>query len=412
MTQGFDIAAIRARFPALNREMEDGRPPVFLDGPGGSQVPATVIEAMGAYLAGGNSNLLNSPFFAVQKTHEVVGRARTGAAALLNVAPENIIFGANMSTLTAQISRAISRDWQAGDEIIVTALDHSANVSFWCHAAQDKGVTCHLARLRPEDCTLDHDHLESLISEKTRLVAFSLASNVCGSLSDAARIIRAAKAVGAMTYVDAVHYVPHFLPDARALDCDFMACSAYKFFGPHLGMVYGKSEHLTRLRPYKVEPASEQPPERWESGTKSFEALAGFGATIDYLSSLNKKKMLRDSLQASYEMISAHEAQWATQFLKRAASIPRLKIWGITDPEKTDRRTATFALTLGVHTPQAFSDHLAAQNIAAGAGNFYGVGVTDALGLTQKGGVVRVGALHYNTFGEMDRLFTAIEALS
>lgn len=404
MTQALDITTIRAQFPALNQIM-NGSAPVFLDGPGGTQVPQSVLNAMVDYLGKSNSNLLNSDFFAVKRTHEVVRTARENAAALLNAEkPSEIVFGANMTTLTAHISRSIARNWQAGDEIIVTDLDHYANVSFWKQIAVDKGVRVRTVRVKPEACTLDYDHLESLVSTKTKLVAFTLASNICGSLTNAKRIMAAAKSVGAMTYVDGVHYTPHFKPDVRALDCDFIVCSAYKFFGPHLGVLYGKSEHLDRLVPYKVEPASNDSPDRWETGTKSFEALAGFNATIEYLKSLSRTRDLHDT----YSMISVYERQWSAAFQERASGVSGLKIYGV---QGVEGRTPTFALSHEKLTPQAFSDHLARHNIITGASHFYATGVTDTLSLTEQGGVVRVGALHYNTIDELDRLFEVIDII-
>ena len=258
--------------------------------------------------------------------------------------------------------------------------------------------------VKPEDCTLDYARYESLLSNKTRLVAFTVASNVCGSLTDAKRIVKAAKSAGAITYADAVHYTPHFVPDVQVLGCDFMACSPYKFCGPHMGMLYGRRELLLRLKPYKVEPASSDPPECWETGTKSFEALAGFNAAIEYLSSLGEGPDLRDRLESSYESIAAYEREWSGRFLEKAASVKGLKVWGITDKARLHERTATFALTFDKHTPQEVSDYLARNHITTGASHFYGQGVIEALGLT-KTNIMRVGCVHYNIFTEMDRLF-------
>lgn len=291
MNNPFDPQKIRPLFPALNIQT-GGVAPVYFDGPGGTQVPKVVIDAMGAAMAGGSCNTMNSPFFAVQKSHDIVREAREKGAAFVNAeSPDEIVFGANMSTITAHISRSVAREWKPGDEIILTALDHFANVSYWTQAAEDRGVKVHIVPVRPDDCTLDYERYESFLSGKTKLVAFTLASNVCGSLSDAKRIIRAAHNVGAMTYADAVHYAPHMLPDVRGLDCDFLACSPYKFYGPHLGMLYGKIEHLKRLKPYKVALAPDAPPECWETGTKSFEALAGFNASIDYIASCSESPL-------------------------------------------------------------------------------------------------------------------------
>lgn len=406
--QAFDPEKIREQFPALNQTVE-GVAPIFFDGPGGTQVPGRVMKAMADYLSHANSNLLNSPFFGVQNTHKVVNEAREHAAAFFNApSPKDIVFGANMSTITAHMSRSISREWNEGDEIILTGLDHYANVSYWRMAAQDRGVKVHVVNVLKDDCTLDYKHLESLISKKTKFVAFTMASNVCGSLTDVARVVKLAKQVGAMTYADAVHYAPHFLPDVQALGCDFMACSPYKFYGPHLGMLYGKSEHLRRLTPYKVELAASEPPECWETGTKSFEALAGFNAQIDYLASLGEGKNLREKLQSYYARIGAFERNWAAEFIKRASTHKGLTVHGITDLKRLDQRTATFAVTLDGVAPQVLSDHLARHFIATGAGHFYGKGVTDAIGVPA---IVRIGCVHYNTFAEMDRFFEVLGSL-
>ncbi len=405
----FDPSAIRGQFPALNQVI-DGAPPVFLDGPGGTQAPQCVLDAITGYLARGNANLHKSPFFAIEKTHEIVRAARENAAAFLNASsPDEIIFGANMSSITAHLGRSISLEWKAGDEIIVTALDHLANISYWKQAAEDRGVKCHMLRIDPEECSVDYAHLEKIISPKTKLVAFSLASNVCGTLSDAKKIIKAAQSAGALTFVDAVHYAPHFLPDVRDLDCDFLACSAYKFFGPHIGFAYGKKKLLDRMSAYKVELAPQNGPEKWETGTKNFEALAGFSAAVEYIAALGQGGATpRKKLEAAYKDVGDYERRWSGEFLSRAKGVKGLKVYGVTDMNRLDQRTATFALAIQGRTPQEIADSLARQNISTGAGHFYGVGVTDALGLTDKGGVVRVGCVHYNTLEEMDRFFNGL----
>lgn len=407
----FNPQEVRKFFPSLNRKIS-GSAPVFFDGPGGTQVPDSVASAMANYFENGTSNVISSPFFTVQRTHEVVKFAREHGAAFFNASPGEIIFGANMSTITAHLSRSISREWQPGDEIILTSLDHYANVSYWKQAAEDRGVKWHMVPIRPEDCTLDYKYFESLLSKKTKFIAFTLASNACGSLTDAARIMKMAKSVGAMTYVDAVHYSPHFLPDVQKLGCDFMASSPYKFFGPHMGMVYGKREHLERLKPYKVEPAAITPPECWETGTQNFEAQAGFCAAIDYIAALGDGgATLREQLESSYARVAAYEQEWSKKFLEHTKEDKRITVWGINDPKRVKERTATFAITVDGHRSPAVSDHLAKENITTGAGSFYGIGVTDALGLTSKGGIVRVGCVHYNTFAEMDMLFESLEKL-
>lgn len=405
----FDVNVLRQSFPALNQTVS-GSTPIFFDGPGGTQVPQSVLDAMVKYLGYSNSNIADNPFFAVQETLGIVKKAREYAAALVNAkSPNSIVFGANMSSITAHMSRSIARNWTVNDEIIVTDLDHFSNVSFWKQIAEDKGVKCHTVRVIPETCSLDYDHFKSLICEKTKLVAFTLASNVSGSITQPQSIIDVAKSVGALTYLDAVHYTPHFLPDVQKLDCDFLACSAYKFFGPHLGVLYGKEEHLNTLRPYKVEPAVDTAPDRWETGTKSFEGLAGFIATLDYLASHHTGETLRSRILTFYDQVAVHEKLWADTFLKRAMSLPSLKIWGHEKETPLGVRTPTFAMTFDHHTPQEVSTYLGHRNIATGAHNFYAKGLTDTLGLTDKGGVLRVGAMHYSTLAELDRLFEGLE---
>ncbi len=398
---------VRPQFPALNREV-NGSLPVFFDGPGGTQVPQCVLDAMVDYFGHYNSNLLDSPFFAVEKTHEVLAEARQKAAIFVNGQPDEIVFGATITSLTSQISRSIARDWQEGDEIIVTNLDHFANVSFWEMAAADKGVKAHRVHIDRETFNLDYDHLESLISPKTKLVAFTYASNICGSQVDAMRVIRAAKSVGALTYVDAVHGAVHFLPDVQALNCDFLACSSYKFFGPHLGILWGRKNLWDDMTAYKVEAASNISPEKWETGTKSFEALAGFNAAIDYLSSHQEINGLRDKIEVNYEHMFAYEQEWSAAFIERCKGLKHIKIYGALDPAM---RSPTFALRIDGHHPLHVSHHLAHHNISAGAGNFYAKGFTETFGLEDKGGLLRVGCVHYNTVEEMDRLFEALEDL-
>lgn len=403
-----NIDSIRRRFPALCQEAS-GSAPVFLDGTGGTQVPRSVLEAMSGYLEQGNSNLSDSPFFAVQKTREIVRQAREKAAAFLNVPdPQTVIFGANMTTLTAHLSRSIAEEWQAGDEIIVTDLDHFANVSFWVREAQRRSVRILRVPINKESFSLDVAALEKLISPKTRLIAFTLASNACGSKIPASAFMEVARSCGALVFIDAVHYVPHFLPDFQALDPDFMICSAYKFFGPHLGFCAARPAHLERLRPYKVGPAPDSYPECWETGTKSFEDLAGLSAAIDYLASLGEGKTLRTKLANAYGQIYAYEREWAGRFLDRARSIKGLRIWGEQDPAL---RTPTFALTMKGHSPLEISNRLAEHNISAGSGHFYATGFTDTFGLTDKGGVLRAGAMHYNSFEEINRFFDVLEGL-
>ncbi|NVD06861.1 cysteine desulfurase-like protein [Vibrio sp. JPW-9-11-11] len=400
----------RAQFSALSQTHND-LPVVFLDGPGGSQVPQSVLDAMQGYLGYFNSNL-GGHYFSSQHTTTLMSQAREHCAALLNAeSSDNIVFGANMTSLTFQLSRAISRDWQAGDEVIVTALDHYSNVSSWQQAAQDRGAVVHQARVDERDCSLDIDHLLSLLSPNTKLVALTYASNTTGSVVDVKRVIQAAHQVGAMVYVDAVHYAPHHLVDVQELGCDFLACSAYKFFGPHVGIAYVAPKWLQTLRPYKVEPATDTGPGRFETGTQSFEGLAGVVAAVKYLAQWGSSQAsLRERLVESYRYYNQHESAISERFLSRLSQLEGVSLFGkaVADAEQ---RTPTFALTFDHHSPQDIASRLGQRNICVWNGHFYALGLIRQLKLEQSGGVVRVGFMHYNTLEEVDILFDELQAI-
>ncbi|WP_404341450.1 cysteine desulfurase-like protein [Pseudoalteromonas mariniglutinosa] len=408
-----DLTQLRSQFPALLQQVA-GKSPIFLDGPGGSQVPKSVLDAMSAYLGYYNSNL-GGAFFSSDKTVELMANARQAAADLLNSpSSEQIVFGANMTSLTFSFSRAISRDWQAGDEIIVTNADHFSNVSSWQQAAEDKGVKVHTALVNEADCRLDMAHFTSLLNRNTKLVAVTYASNTTGSINDVKRIVELAHKVGALVYVDAVHYAPHELIDVQALDCDFLACSAYKFFGPHLGLLYGKREHLEGFTPYKVEPAKDVIPGCWETGTQSFEALAGLIAAVDYIaaiSELDDSHTRRDKLAVAFAKTKQHEMALSEYFLTRLVNYPRIKLFGIDDLEYLNERTPTFALTFEGLEPRQVSEFLGKQHICVWDGHFYAQGLCQQLGVLDAGGVVRIGCMHYNTIEELDKLFDLFELL-
>ncbi|GAA77559.1 cysteine desulfurase-like protein [Pseudoalteromonas sp. BSi20495] len=408
-----NITQLREQFPALMQDV-DGKSPIFLDGPGGSQVPTSVLTAMTAYLGHYNSNL-GGAFFSSDKTVELMANARQAAADLLNApSSQQIVFGPNMTSLTFSFSRAISRDWQAGDEIIVTNADHFSNVSSWQQAAEDKGVVVNTALINEADCSLDMAQFESLLNSNTKLVAVTYASNTTGSINNIKRIVERAHSVGALVYVDAVHYAPHELVDVQALDCDFLACSAYKFFGPHLGMVYGKKEHLDGFTPYKVEPAKDIAPGRWETGTQSFEAMAGFIAAVDYIaaiSELDDSHSRRKKLSIAFAKTKQHEMALSEHFLTRLVNYPRIKLFGIDDFDRLNERTPTFALIFEGLEPRAVSEFLGKQHICVWDGNFYAQGLCKQLDVLDKGGVVRIGCMHYNTIEELDQLFNLFDEL-
>lgn len=404
----FNLNLIREQFPALAQYHND-KPVTFFDGPGGSQVPQSVLDSMVGYLGRFNANL-GGHYFSSQKTVDVMQNARESAQALLNAPSSgNIVFGANMTSLTFQLSRAISRDWQEGDEIIVSALDHYSNVSSWQQAAEDKGVTVHQVRINEDDCTLDLEHLSSLLSDKTRLVAVTYASNTTGSIVDVQRVVSMAHNVGAQVYVDAVHYAPHHLVDVQALGCDFLACSAYKFFGPHVGIAYIADQWLHSIRPYKVEPATNIGPGRFETGTQSFEGLAGVVAAVEYLAQFGEAGLsLRQRLEQSYQLYEQHEQRLSERFLQRLSALDGVNLFGIAK-EDSQLRTPTFALTFDRYSPEFIAKTLGEHNICVWNGHFYALGLVRQLGLEESGGVVRIGCMHYNTIEEVDMLFDVLE---
>ncbi|HSM55105.1 MAG TPA: cysteine desulfurase-like protein [Candidatus Sulfomarinibacteraceae bacterium] len=418
MTKSFDPLHWRQQFPALQRRV-DGRPALYLDGPGGTQVAEPVIAAMADYARRGGSNL-SGPFASSDFSEAVVQAAREAVADLYNAArPEEIVFGQNMTSLTFAMSRALARTWQPGDEIVVTHLDHDANISPWLLAAEEREVTVRWLDFRPQDGTLVLDDLAGLLNEHTRLVAVTHASNALGTIPDVARVASLAREAGALTYVDAVHFAPHNLIDVKALDCDFLVSSAYKYFGPHTGVLYGKHEHLQRLQAYKVRPAPSQPPEKWETGTQSFESLAGVTAAVDYLASIGARGDVEDQtnvsrrrlLERAMARIKAYEAALSERFLRGAAALPGLRVYGVTDIERLDERAPTFALSVEGHSPAQAAQALGRQGIFVWDGHYYALAVMERLGLLEQGGLVRVGFVHYNTPQEVDDVLEALAAL-
>jgi cysteine desulfurase family protein (TIGR01976 family) len=409
-----DLAWIRAQFPALMQRME-GHPVVFLDGPGGTQVPRTVVDAIANYLMTSNANS-HGAFATSQRTDELVDEARAAIANLLGCDPDEVIFGANMTTLTFAMSRAIGRTLQAGDEIVVTNLDHDANVTPWL-ALQEKGVVVRTADIHKEDCTLDMVLLERLITHRTKVVAIGYASNAVGTINNVAEVVRLAHAVGAIAYVDAVHYAPHGLINVHSLGCDFLACSAYKFFGPHVGILYGKRDRLTRLHPYKVRPAPDANPTCWETGTPNFEGLAGVVATIEYLAELGHRvtptvSSQREALITAMVAIQEYERSLSQAIIPNLLEIPGVTIYGITDPHRLAWRTPTFSLRLEGYSPRELAKALGDRGIFTWNGNFYALNLTQRLGLEASGGLLRVGFVHYNTIEEAYRLVHTLHELA
>lgn len=413
-----DLEWIRGQFPALAQTV-GGQPAVFFDGPGGTQVPQRVIDAIGDYLINANANT-HGAFLTSARTDEVIEAAHAGMAALLGCDADEVVFGPNMTTLTFAMSRAIGRELGPGDEIVVTRLDHDANVAPW-RALEERGVTVRAVDVDVEDCTLDMADMARQINANTKLVAIGYASNAVGTINDVAEVIRMAHAVGALAFVDAVHYAPHGPIDVRALDCDFLACSPYKFFAPHMGALYGKREHMTRLQPYKVRPASNAAPDRWETGTKNHEGLAGVAAAIDYLAELGVRSQesgagatlsRRDALLAAMQAIQAYERGLSERLIAGLLAIPGLTFYGIREPERFGQRTPTVSIRMAGHTPRQLAEHLGAQGIFAWDGNYYALSLTERLGVEESGGMLRIGLAHYNTAEEVDRLLGALRALA
>src|ERR1700689_4024516 len=331
-----DLTSIRSQFPALAQTV-NGHPAAFLDGPGGTQTPQRVIDAISNYLRRDNANTCGA-YSTSRHTDAMLADARAAMADFLHCAADEIVFAPNMTTLTYAMSPAIGRDLGPGDEILVTRLDHDANVSPWT-ALEENGVTIRWAEIHEEDCTLDLDDLASKINEKTKLVAVGYASNAVGTINPVKEIVRLAHAAGALAYVDAVHYGPHGLIDVAALDCDFLVCSTYKFFGPHMGVLFGKRDHLQRLRPYKVRPLTDAVPNRWEWGTLNHECIAGITACVDYIADLGRRAhepatARRAAIEAAFEAIHNYERELMNRLIAGLKEIPNLKIYGITDPAR------------------------------------------------------------------------------
>lgn len=409
-----DVHAIRRQFPAL-QELYNGRPAVFFDNPGGTQVHESVIRAMTDYLARSNANT-HGVFETSVRSDAIIEASRNAAADLLGAEPQEIVFGNNMTSLTFALSRSLAAEFGPDDEVVVTRLDHDANISPWLMLAEDTGAQVRWADVDVETCTIDMQHLQSLITPRTRLVAIGYASNAVGTINDVKTVINWAKAAGAYTFVDAVQYAPHGWIDVKALDCDFLACSAYKFFGPHVGILYGKREHLQRLRAYRVRPAGNELPGKWETGTKNHEGIAGTGAAIDYLASLGSTyggvdlaAPRREKLRAAWQVINDHELQLMDRLLSGLKAIPNVRVYGITDRYQWKNRLATISIRKEGKTPEELACKLAEHNIFVWNGNFYALAISERLGVEPSGGLVRIGLAHYNTLDEVDRCLAVID---
>ncbi len=396
-------------FPALAR-LIDGKPAIYFDGPAGTQVPQVVIDAIVDYLSHHNAN--HDGVFATSiESDEILHRAHRAAADFVGSEDTgSVVFGANMTSLTFALSRALARSWKPGDEIVLTRLEHDANFSPWVLAAEERGVSVRYIDIHPEDCTLRLEQFSTTLTDRTRLVAVGCASNAVGTVNPVKQICQWAREAGALSFLDAVHFAPHDLIDVNQWGCDFLVCSAYKFFGPHVGLMYGRRELLESIRPYKLRPAPNDLPGRWMTGTQNHECIAGTTAAIDYIAELGDEANStprRHALEKAYRDIRAYEQSLLAQLLGGLQEIPELKIWGITDPANLGDRLPTVSITHRTMTPRALAEHLASQGIFVWHGNYYALPLTERIGV-EPDGMVRIGLVHYNTADEIERLLAAL----
>ncbi len=412
-----DPSLIRSNFPSLDRNA------IFFDNPGGTQIARPSLDRIQKYLLEYNAN--HEGVFATSIASDaILAEAHAAMADFLNAdGPEEIVFGNNMTTLTLHISRSIARTWNPGDEIVVTRLDHDANISPWLLAAEDRGCKVTWIDFDVEDGTLKLDEFEQALARKPKMVAFGYASNALGTVNPVRKIIEMAHAANSWVYVDAVQYAPHGPIDVQSLGADFLVCSAYKFFGPHAGALYGRAELLEQLKAYKVRPATDTLPGKWETGTQNHEGIAGVLGALEYLQwvgqtfgaeqeeGLQEKgySLRRMDLKKAMTAIRAHEFELSRALLTTLESVPRLRLYGLTDPFRLDERVPTFSFRMEGKTPREVAQALARENIYVWDGNYYALAVTERLGVEDSGGMVRVGAVHYNTLNEIARLGEALK---
>jgi cysteine desulfurase family protein (TIGR01976 family) len=419
----FDVNAVRSHFPALAQTVF-GQPAVFLDNPGGTQAPQAVVDAIASYLVTSNANH-GGAFATSQRSDALLDDAHAAMADLLNAAaPDEIVFGPNMTTLTFSMSRALGRLIEPGDEIVLTRMDHDANITPWAMMAQDRGATVRWVDFDVEDYTLDMAGMREALNERTKIVAVGYASNALGTVHDVATITRWAHAVGALVYVDAVQYAPHGPIDVQALGCDFLACSAYKFFGPHVGVLYGRYDLLDRLTAYKVRPAPSRPPGKFETGTQNHEGIAGVLAAVDFLAAIGQQygqpiaeqfpglAGRRLHLKTAMSLLRAYDHILSAAILGELETLPGARVHGIIDRRRLAERVPTVSFSWPGRHPRAIAAALGQQGIFVWDGNYYALAVTERLGLEDKGGMVRIGAALYNTVDEIQRLGHALRGLS
>src|SRR5574341_1440545 len=415
-----DLSVIRSQFPSLNR------PAIFFDNPGGTQIAKQSLDRINKYLLECNANH-EGAFATSIASDAILDEAHHAMADFYNAASaEEIVFGNNMTTLTLHISRSISQEWKEGDEIVVTRLDHDANVTPWVLAAQDRGVKVNWVDFDVEDGTLKLDDLQRVLERKPRLLAVGYASNSLGTINPTAKIVKIAHDAGTMVYVDAVQYAPHGPIDVQKLDCDFLVTSSYKFFGSHAGVLYGKRELLEELFAYKVRPATNELPGKFETGTQNHEGIAGVLGAIEYFEWVGKtfgdeyQDRLREDnyqgrrleLKKAMLAIHAYELELSRALLSALEAIPGLHLYGLSDPHRLEDRVATFSFRLKDLPPREVAEQLAEQGIYVWDGNYYAIHVTERLGVEDTGGLVRVGAAHYNTLEEVERLKDALLKIS
>jgi cysteine desulfurase family protein (TIGR01976 family) len=412
-----DLPSIRSLFPALGRPGPDGRPYVWADAPGGSQAPVSVIDAVAGRMRAGVSNT-HGAFATSHEVDELIVTAREAGADFLGCDADEVVFGPNATTLLLHLSRSFARTIEPGDEVVLTRLDHDANVRPWLLAAQDAGATVRWVDVRDDDVTLDLDSFDAALSERTKLVAFTLASNAVGTVPAAADLVRRAKATGALVALDGVHCAQHRAIGLHALGADIVATSPYKFFGPHVGMVGVRREVLDTWTPYKLRPASDSNPDRWETGTQNHEGMAGTIAAIEYIADAGRRfgdpvdPSRRAAIEAGFAAFRAHEGKLAVRFLDGIARIPSVRLIGIAERERVDERTPTFAIRLGEQHPFDTASALAGRGIFVWDGHYYAIEVFDRLGLLESGGAVRIGFCHYHTLDEVDRVLESLGDLA
>jgi cysteine desulfurase family protein (TIGR01976 family) len=413
ISTALDLTWIRSQFPSF-AEKVNGYPAAYLDGPGGTQVPHRVIDAISNYLTHSNANT-NGAYATSYRTNETIAGARAAMADFFGCDADEVVFGFNMTSLTFAISRAIGRELGPGDEIVLTLLDHDANFSPW-NALEELGVTIRRVAVNKADCTLDMSDFAHKINSHTKLVAVGYASNAVGTINDVKEVVRLAHSVGALAYIDAVHYAPHGPIDVRALDCDFLVCSSYKFFGPHMGVLYGKREHLKRLHPYKVRANTNESPYRWEWGTLNHEGIAGITACVDYIADIGRKLKptaggRREAILAAYDEIVKYERALCERLIHGLREFAGLNVYGISDPDRFRRRCPTVALRIDRHSPLELATKLGERGLFTWDGNYYALNLTEQLDVEKDGGFLRIGLFHYNTVGEVDRLLAALREI-